>query len=132
MILQKVEMLIHYNKKPVLDKWTNYTNDIKINKTHPLIFKDQRLNNGKAYYSCAIIWCDVTNNKGNIFTGRIYDVYNNNHDSRMYIRRFPFLPKTFKIKIIQSQYYNKYKIIDDDILYDVYKIYDPIDEEWII
>ena len=49
----------------------------------------------------------------------------------MYIKDFPFLPKTFKIKIIQIES-EKYEIIDDDILQEVYQFYNQIDEEWII
>ena len=50
----------------------------------------------------------------------------------MYIREFPFRPKTFKIRIIKNFDLDRYEIIDDDILQDVYNFYDPIGEEWLI
>ena len=132
MFSKNLNSLLKYNKNIVLDKWIKYTDNIKVNKTHPLIFKDHRLNNGKPYYYYAIIWCDVTNVRDGIrFTGQILDVHNKIHNSKMYIKDFPFLPKTFKIKIIQIES-EKYEIIDDDILQEVYQFYNQIDEEWII
>jgi len=128
----KINELLEYNLKNVYDYWINYTDYIKINRTHPLIFKDSRLNNGNPYYSCAILWSDVTFSKNIIFKGIIYDTYNKRHDSRMYIREFPFRPKTFKIRIIKNFDLDRYEIIDDDILQDVYNFYDPIGEEWLI
>lgn len=116
MISQKLDSLLKYNKNLVSDKWIKYTDNIKINKNHPLIFKDYRLNNGKPYYSYAIVWYDVTNVKDGIrFTGQTLDVHNKLHDSRKYIKDFPFSPKTFKIKIMKFES-ERYEIIDDDIL----------------
>jgi hypothetical protein len=123
-----IEVITQYNKKPITDNWTNYTTHIKYNKNNPFIFKDNRVNNGKAYNLYSIVWNDISSN--NFFVDKIVDIYNNKYDSRMYIKDFPFLPKTFTIKIIKN--HDKYKIIDDQTLFEAYKIYDPIDEEWII
>lgn len=124
-----IEVITQYNKKSISDSWTNYTVHIKHNKNNPFIFKDNRINNGKAYNLYSIIWNDISNNI--FFVDKIIDVFNNKYDSRMYIKDFPFLPKTFIIKIFKDNF-NKYKIIDNQLLLEAYKIYDPIDEEWII
>jgi hypothetical protein len=124
-----IEVITQYNKKSILDSWTNYTVHIKHNKNNPFIFKDNRINNGKAYNLYSIIWNDISNNI--FFVDKIVDVFNNKYDSRMYIKDFPFLPKTFIIKIFKDNS-NKYKIIDNQLLLEVYKIYDLIDEEWVI
>lgn len=128
----KLDDLFKYNLNNVDDKWINYTDYIKINQTHPLIFKDSRLNDGIPYYSYAILWKDVTFSENLIFKGIILDTYNKKHDSKMYIKEFPLFPKTFEIRIIKNFNTNKYYIIDDDILKDVYKFYNPINEEWLI
>lgn len=92
------------------DEWFEYITDRYQNTRHPAVFKDGK--NGRAYYIDAIVW---KSQDGRTWSG------GDGADgikSVLYIKSFPFTPKTFIINVTEKE------VAKDDCIYHINDIED--------
>lgn len=84
------------------------------------LFRDEKHNNGKAYYLDAIVWKCKYDDCTTTFSGKVAGIY-----SRQTVK-FPFTPKTFYINCYEKD--NEYFITDEKQLEEVWKYYEKFDD----
>lgn len=84
--------------------------------------------NGRAYYLDAIVWKDQN---GHAYTGSAKTKSGATIISRQYVKKFPFIPKTFYINVVGKEIAPRdfeFTVRDERHLARVFKYYDPYNE----
>ena len=84
------------------------------------LFRDEKINGGRAYYLDAIVWKCKYDECTTTFSGKVAGIY-----SRQTVK-FPFTPKTFYIDCYEKD--DEYFITDEKQLEEVWKYYDKFDD----
>lgn len=102
--------------------WVNVDTGYYQNRRCSALFKDTA-NTKEAYYLDAIVWVEPN---GYSYTGGAYDENNSLILSRNYVKCFPFVPKTFYVKVSEPDALGERKILDKEELLkalDYYTVY---------
>lgn len=110
------------NLSPITDDdkdWVNIDEGYYVNRRCSTLFKDTR-NTKEAYYLEAIVWVEPS---GRSYTGGAYDENNSLILSRNYVKSFPFIPKTFYVKVSEPNNLGERKILDKEELLNALEYY---------